>query len=132
MSTLETERRRTRALEGLREASLSLTSKLEISAVLESILSNALTMVAADDAHIFLYDKNEIRFGAAKWAVGEADQPFAQNLIIDVRRFKRGRSYVRTSFFKERARPSLYFGVLRYIHGPRRLSQKNIFGPHGA
>jgi GAF domain-containing protein/two-component sensor histidine kinase len=77
MSTLETERRRTRALEGLREASLSLTSKLEISAVLESILSNALAMVAADDAHIFLYDKNELRFGAAKWAVGEGNRPFA-------------------------------------------------------
>lgn len=77
LRALETERRRTRALEGLREASLSLTSKLEISAVLESILSNALTMVAADDAHIFLYDKNKIRFGAAKWAAGESNQSFA-------------------------------------------------------
>jgi GAF domain-containing protein/two-component sensor histidine kinase len=77
MSALETERRKTRALEGLRKASLSLTSKLEINAVLDSILSNALEMVAADDAHIFLYDKNELIFGAAKWADGTPNQPFA-------------------------------------------------------
>ncbi len=77
MSALETERKRTMALEGLREASLSLTSKLEKSAVLDSILLNALAMVAADDAHLFLYDENRLKFGAAKWAKDSESQPYA-------------------------------------------------------
>ena len=73
----EAERKRVRSLEALRKASLSLTSKLEVSAVLDSILSNALELVAADDAHIFLYDKQELRFGAAKWRDGTKNIPFA-------------------------------------------------------
>jgi signal transduction histidine kinase len=77
MNALEVERKRTCALEALRTASLNVTSKLETKAVLESILSNALELVMADDAHIFLYDRNKLRFGAAKWADGRHDQPFA-------------------------------------------------------
>ena len=77
MGVLEAERKRTRTLEALRKASLSLTSKLEVSAVLESILSNALELVAADDAHIFLFENNELSFGAAKWADGTQNVPFA-------------------------------------------------------
>jgi GAF domain-containing protein len=73
---LETEQKRAKALEGLRKVSLSLTSQLEISAVLDSILSNALSMIAADDAHIFLYEKGEIYFGAAKWGEGIPKQSF--------------------------------------------------------
>jgi GAF domain-containing protein/two-component sensor histidine kinase len=77
MNALEVERKRTYALEALRTASLNLTSKLEIKAVLESILSNAMELVTADDAHIFLYDRDKLSFGAAKWADGRHDQPFA-------------------------------------------------------
>jgi signal transduction histidine kinase len=77
MLAFDTERKRSRALEGLRKASLSLTSSLEFGAVLDSILSNALELVVADDAHIFLYDREEISFGAAKWSDGTINQPFA-------------------------------------------------------
>lgn len=47
------------------QASLTLTSHLDLEAVLASILESALELIPASDAHIFLYRDGEIEFGAA-------------------------------------------------------------------
>ncbi len=65
---LESERMRIQELEALRQASLSVTSSLELQTVLEAILAHTLRLVAADDAHIFLYDGQQLTFGAVRWA----------------------------------------------------------------
>ncbi|HDQ34899.1 MAG TPA: GAF domain-containing protein, partial [Chloroflexi bacterium] len=66
------ERQRRAELEALQQASLNLTASLELEAVLEAILSNALKLVRADDAHVFHYDGRRLHFGAVLWA-GEHD-----------------------------------------------------------
>jgi signal transduction histidine kinase len=45
--------------------------------VLEDILTHALDLVAADDAHIFLFDGEVLSFGSARWLGGEATEPFS-------------------------------------------------------
>ncbi len=67
-------------LETLRRASLQLTSDLTLQPVLSGVLEYALTLTAADDAHIFLYDetKNHLTFGAAHWAGDRQEQPYAE------------------------------------------------------
>ena len=70
------ERRRSAELEVLRQASLRLTSRLELQPVMEAILEHALRLVAADDAHIFLYDGQTLTFGAALWANGRPGTPY--------------------------------------------------------
>ena len=54
-------------LTALQEISLQISASLDISIVLETIAQNALKLVRADDARIFLYDsvKDEFVFGAA-------------------------------------------------------------------
>jgi signal transduction histidine kinase len=74
---IETERQRSAQLEMLRQASLSLTSSLELENVLEAILEQALKVVDAFDAHIFLYDGERLHFGAALWASGAQRAPFS-------------------------------------------------------
>jgi signal transduction histidine kinase len=74
---LETERRRSAELEALRQASLHVTSSLELQPVLEAIIEHALRLVSADNTHIFLYDDGELVFGAAMWAGGLQREPFA-------------------------------------------------------
>jgi signal transduction histidine kinase/GTP-sensing pleiotropic transcriptional regulator CodY len=64
---LESERMRIQELEAVRQASLSVTSSLELQTVLEAILAHTLRLVAADDAHIFLYDGQKLTFGAVRW-----------------------------------------------------------------
>jgi len=78
MQALDRERLRTRELEAVREASLSVASNLELTTVLTSILTSTLSLVAADDAHIFLYDGSRLKFGAAKWADGSTDKVFTE------------------------------------------------------
>jgi len=75
---LEAERRRRAELEALRQASLRLTSSLELHSVLEAILAHTLQLVSADDAHIFLYDGERLTFGAALWAGGFQREPYAE------------------------------------------------------
>jgi len=75
---LETERRRRAELEALRRASLRLTASLELQPVLETIIDQAFHLVSADNAHIFLYDGEQLTFGAAMWAEGIRQEPFAQ------------------------------------------------------
>ncbi|MFQ5854662.1 MAG: HD domain-containing phosphohydrolase [Anaerolineae bacterium] len=74
----EIERRRTAELEALRQASLHLTSSLELQSLLEAILEQALKLVAADGAHVFLYDGERLTFGAALWASGRQQEPYAE------------------------------------------------------
>jgi len=74
----EAEHRRSVELETLRQASLHLTSTLELQSVLEAIIDHALKLVAADNAHIFLYDGERLTFGAALWAGSRQKEPFAE------------------------------------------------------
>jgi len=75
----EAAKRRVAELEALRQASLSLTSSLELKAVLEAILESTLALLArAQNAHIFLYQADRLTFGAALWADGRKGQPLAQ------------------------------------------------------
>ena len=74
---LEAERRRGAELEALRQASLHVTSSLDPQPVLEAIIEHALRLVSADNTHIFLYDGEELTFGAAMWAGGFQREPYA-------------------------------------------------------
>ncbi|MCD6554092.1 MAG: GAF domain-containing protein [Anaerolineae bacterium] len=74
----EAQRRRRAELEALHQASLHLTSTLELQLVLEAMLDYALKLVSADDAHIFLYDGERLTFGAALWADGRRQEPYAE------------------------------------------------------
>ncbi|RME46506.1 MAG: diguanylate cyclase, partial [Chloroflexi bacterium] len=74
----EAERKHSQELEALHEASLRLTSKLELQSVLEAILDYALRLAAATDAHIFLYDGERLSFGAALWANGQEESPYIE------------------------------------------------------
>jgi signal transduction histidine kinase len=73
-----TERQRSAELEALRQASLSLTSTLELKPVLEAILEQATKLVSADDAHIFLYDGNQLIFGAAIYYGAFQSKPLSE------------------------------------------------------
>jgi PAS domain S-box-containing protein len=75
---LERERERSAALEALRQASLHLTSTLELQPVLEAILEHVLQLVSADDAHVFLYEEARLAFGAAMWAGDFQREPYAE------------------------------------------------------
>ena len=63
-------------LRAVRQASLQLTSTLELEPVLETILEHALNLVSADDAHVFLYDGGLLTFGAAMWDGERHEEPF--------------------------------------------------------
>ncbi|MFO8035058.1 MAG: PAS domain S-box protein [Anaerolineales bacterium] len=60
----------------LRQASLHLTSNLELSPTLDAILENALHLISADDAHIFLYQDGELHFGSALFDDDQQKEPF--------------------------------------------------------
>ncbi len=64
-------------LETLGQASLGLTASLDLPQVLQAILKAALKLVPVEDAHIFLYAEDSLTFGAALWADGRTDTPFA-------------------------------------------------------
>ncbi|MEA3351531.1 MAG: ATP-binding protein [Chloroflexota bacterium] len=65
-------------LEVLRQASLSLTSSLTMQSVLDAILEQSLKLVNADDAHVFLYDGEQLSFGSVLWKDGRTQEPFAE------------------------------------------------------
>ena len=74
----EAERKRSAELETLRQASLHLTSALELQPILEAILDHTFKLVAADDVHVFLYDGKRLAFGAALWEDGRRQKPYAE------------------------------------------------------
>lgn len=69
-------KQRSHALEMLYEASLSLTSSLELEHVLNAILKSTFgLMQVALDTHIFLYEQDRLVFGAALDANGATGKP---------------------------------------------------------
>jgi signal transduction histidine kinase len=78
LQSIDAEKKRSSELEALRQASLSVTSILDLEAVLEAILAHALRLVDADDAHIFIDDAGQLTFGAALWAGSKQREPFSQ------------------------------------------------------
>jgi PAS domain S-box-containing protein len=75
----ETEEKRVEELEILRQVSLSLTASLEPEAVLDAILDGVFRLIPeAEDAHIFLYEKGHLIFGAALWRDGRRGTPWAE------------------------------------------------------
>ncbi|GAB4411324.1 MAG: hypothetical protein Fur0044_05260 [Anaerolineae bacterium] len=72
------EQSRREELEAVQNVSLNLTASLELSDVFDAILSAALELVAAEDAHIFLYETGQLTFGAMMDREGRHDQPFSQ------------------------------------------------------
>jgi GAF domain-containing protein len=71
----EAVQRHSQGLEGLRQASLQLTSILDVHRLLDVVLEHALRIVPADDAHIFLYDGHRLSLGAARWQDQAQPQP---------------------------------------------------------
>jgi diguanylate cyclase (GGDEF)-like protein/PAS domain S-box-containing protein len=70
--------RRVSELEAIRQASLSLTSSLDLSAVLDAIVESALHLVAgAKDAHIYLYQDQQLNFGTSLWINGSKGQQWS-------------------------------------------------------
>lgn len=70
--------RRANELESLRQASLHLASNLNLESLLEVLLKQAVQLVTVDTAHIFLYDGEKLRFGAAYWAEGHVKELHTQ------------------------------------------------------
>jgi PAS domain S-box-containing protein len=69
MRLFEVERRRNEELEILHQASLRVTSSLELPSVLVAILEHAIKLGSDTlDTHIFLYDGEHLQFGGALWA----------------------------------------------------------------
>jgi GAF domain-containing protein len=73
---LEVADQRVAELQAVRQASLQLTSTLELEPVLKTILQSALELVSADDAHVFLYDNDQLEFGAALWNGEHQQEPY--------------------------------------------------------
>ncbi len=66
-------------LNALRRISINLTSRLELKAVLETVVSEALRLIKnADDVNIFLFDEGTLTFGAALDSKGEKNHEFAK------------------------------------------------------
>ncbi len=65
-------------LETLRRVSLHVTSSLDMQLVLDTVLEHTMHLVAADNAHIFLYGNDRLTFGAAYWAEESKQKPITE------------------------------------------------------
>jgi signal transduction histidine kinase/putative methionine-R-sulfoxide reductase with GAF domain len=89
---IEQSRRRLAELSALRDVSLQMTSTLELDRVLDAICANVMTLTAAEDTHIYLYDVVTDTFNksVALWRSGlrkpAASQAQHAGLIDRVRR----------------------------------------------
>ena len=72
-----TAEKRLAEFQALRQATLHLTSTLELQPVLDAILESAMSLIPADDAHIFLYDGGKLSFGAALFDGEQQKEPYA-------------------------------------------------------
>jgi len=70
--------RRTEELDSLRQASLQVTSSLEMSQVLENVLAQVLKLFPTENAHLYTYDGVQLDFAAAKWADGVQRPPHTE------------------------------------------------------
>ena len=77
IKVFEDEQRRQSFWEAIRRASIRLTSSLDLEPVLDALLNRALALVKADDAHIFLYEDDQLTFAAARWTDGRPSKPYA-------------------------------------------------------
>jgi diguanylate cyclase (GGDEF)-like protein len=72
-------RQRTEELEAVRKAALSVTASLDLQQVLAAILKGTLELLSdVEDAHIFLYQKGRLAFGAARWGNEENEGIWAE------------------------------------------------------
>jgi GAF domain-containing protein len=78
VQAFEAERQHRDELEGLRRASLRMTSTLELRPVLEALLDEALHLVEAHDANLFFHEDDRLTFGAALWGGEFRSRPFAE------------------------------------------------------
>ncbi len=62
----------------LQQASLQMTSNLDLKTTLNGILSYALRLTEAYDAHIFLYEDERLSFAAAMWANQYHEEPYKE------------------------------------------------------
>ena len=70
---------RTDELNALRRISINLTSRLELKAVLEAVVSEALPLIKnADDVNIFLFKEGKLTFGAALDSKGVKNREYAK------------------------------------------------------
>jgi signal transduction histidine kinase/putative methionine-R-sulfoxide reductase with GAF domain len=89
---IEQSRRRLAELSALRDVSLQMTSTLDLDRVLDAICANVMTLTAAEDTHIYLYDAEADAFNksVALWRSGlrrpAASQAPHAGLIDRVRR----------------------------------------------
>lgn len=80
----EAELRRLEELEALRRASLRLTSSLEWQPALDAVLLQALNLVAADAAYIYLYDGKKLSFGSARLSDGTHQKPHLHPRLLEM------------------------------------------------
>ncbi|MBI4673085.1 MAG: GAF domain-containing protein [Chloroflexi bacterium] len=64
--------RRQHELEILRQANLQFTATFDRAQLISQILDCALRLVAADNAHFYLYEDDQLAFGGVLWADGQA------------------------------------------------------------
>ncbi len=89
---IEQSRRRLAELSALRDVSLQMTSTLDLDRVLDAICANVMSLTAAEDTHIYLYDAEQDAFAksVALWRSGlrapATSQPQHSGLIDQVRR----------------------------------------------
>ncbi|MGA9533591.1 MAG: GAF domain-containing protein [Anaerolineales bacterium] len=72
------EARRLFELEAVRQASLQVTSELDLHTVLDSIASSVIGLVGSNDVHIFLHRDGELEFGVARWRDSERNDPYSE------------------------------------------------------
>ncbi len=66
-------------LEALKKLSVNLTTNLELSTVLDAVISDAMQLVPSTrTAHIFLYRNKKLVFGSAVDPTGKQDRPFSR------------------------------------------------------
>ena len=76
---LEETQQRAMELQVLRQASLSLNSSLDLTEVLNAILENTMRIATeAQNTHIYLYQDNQLIFGASLWSDGRKGQQWSE------------------------------------------------------
>ncbi len=74
----EKEQQRRAELEELRKISLQIIANLETEELLKVILASAMQLTIADDVHVFLYDGQQLHFGAAMNSKGYMSIPISE------------------------------------------------------